>query len=89
MNPPNHPASRPKPIVVPHIVPLRGRFEEPPVPRHKVLLDHIQIEFEAETRSFGHRDVAVLDNRFRWAVDEVAPVGDFVEVVFEGDELLR
>src|SRR5215216_667030 len=79
---------RPEAVAGVGVVPFGGGREEAAVPGDEVRLDRVQVQLEAEAGGVGDGDVAVLDDGFRNAVDEVAPGGDLVEVVLEGDEVL-
>ena len=55
-----------------------------------MLLDHLKIDIEAQTRAGGHLDIAVLDDLLGLAVDgdKVTPERLFGVVVLKRNEVL-
>ncbi len=79
---------RPEPIPAFGFVPFGGWLKESAA-LDQMFLDHVEIDFKAQTGGMGHCNVAVLDDGATAPGngDKVAPEGFFGEVVFEGDEV--
>lgn len=70
-----------------HVVPLGCRREEAPIPRDQALLDRLLVDHKAEAGRLWHRDVAVLNDWFRYTVNKIIPERNITEIVLQRDEI--